>query len=413
QAMGNLRQRNQQATLLSLGVWALVWWVAQRRPPMPISGIVSRRWPEAATWVAMALLAAGSAATTSRTGLLQWLLLVGLGWLWRRRLGPSALKLLVGGLLLYFLASWVLPLLLWPAAGVQGSGVFARVTASYGCGSRGALWANVLHLITLRPWRGWGWGELDYAHYITLFPGERFCTLLDNAHNLPLHLAVELGLPAALLICSTAAALVWRARPWQEAAAPRQLAWGVLLAIGAHSMLEFPLWYGPFQLAALCALGLLLAPAPRVKIKEKWPVRQCYKALLAIVLIALIGAIAHQYAAVSQLYKPMSERSTALRLGDQGRVVGAPLFDDAARFAHLTTLTVTPANAAEVHAMASDLLHYSPETRVIERLITSAELLGLKDEALFHRLRYAAAYPDDCARWARSRSASASKPAGD
>ena len=29
QAIGNLRQRNQQATLLSLGLWALLWAVAQ------------------------------------------------------------------------------------------------------------------------------------------------------------------------------------------------------------------------------------------------------------------------------------------------------------------------------------------------------------------------------------------------
>lgn len=36
---------------------------------------------------------------------------------------------------------------------------------------------------------------------MTLFPGERFCVLLDNAHNLPLHLAVELGVPVAALLC--------------------------------------------------------------------------------------------------------------------------------------------------------------------------------------------------------------------
>jgi hypothetical protein len=49
-----------------------------------------------------------------------------------------------------------------------------------------------------------------------------------------------------------------------------------------------------------------------------------------------------------------------------------------------------PDNAAEAHALALDLLHYSPEPRVIERLIDSAELLGRTSEAQFHRLRYAA-----------------------
>ena len=113
------------------------------------------------------------------------------------------------------------------------------------------------HLILQKPWTGWGWGELDYAHYITLFPGARFCVLLDNAHNLPLHLAVELGLPFALLVCGVASLWVWRARPWAETDPVRQLAWGILAVVGLHSMLEFPLWYGPFQIVTLWALALL------------------------------------------------------------------------------------------------------------------------------------------------------------
>ncbi|WP_258305060.1 O-antigen ligase family protein, partial [Escherichia coli] len=79
--------------------------------------------------------------------------------------------------------------------------LFMRMAdGSQTCVGRATLWSNVLELIAQRPWAGWGWGELDYAHYIHPFAGERFCVLLDNAHNLPLHLAVELGLPAALLL---------------------------------------------------------------------------------------------------------------------------------------------------------------------------------------------------------------------
>lgn len=98
---------------------------------------------------------------------------------------------------------------------------------------------------------------MDYAHYMTLFPGERFCVLLDNAHNLPLHLAVELGVPVAALLCFAVLAWVWKARPWSETDPARQLAWGILALVGLHSMLEFPLWYGPFQIVTLWALALL------------------------------------------------------------------------------------------------------------------------------------------------------------
>jgi len=97
QAMGNLRQRNQQATLLSMGVWALLWVVAQTQAHAladqrrQIPGAEARQdglqWSMVlvgllTAW-ALALLAVGSAATASRTGLAQWLvMLVLLAW-WR------------------------------------------------------------------------------------------------------------------------------------------------------------------------------------------------------------------------------------------------------------------------------------------------------------------------------------------
>ena len=263
QAMGNLRQRNQQATLLSMGVWALLWTVAQtqlyvqaqaegRAAPgvgMALHG-GGRPWP---LWLvgmltawALALLAVGSAATASRTGLAQWLVVIVLLWAWRVSVGRLALGLALAGLAMYAAAAWLLPDLLLQWTGFRAEGLFARFGDAPGCTSRRVLWSNVLYLIAQKPWLGWGWGELDFAHYSTLFPGERFCVLLDNAHNLPLHLAVELGVPAAVLACSAVLAWIWRARPWRETDPVRQLAWGILALVGLHSMLEFPLWYGPF-----------------------------------------------------------------------------------------------------------------------------------------------------------------------
>ena len=46
----------------------------------------------------------------------------------------------------------------------------------------------------------------------------------------------------ALLLCGGAALLAWRARPWAETQAPRQLAWGVLLYALASWVLPMLLW---------------------------------------------------------------------------------------------------------------------------------------------------------------------------
>ena len=245
QAVGNLRQRNQQATLLSLGAWAWLWWTLHRQPRLgaapwgipagnsPVSGLGGMAAAIAVVWVAV-----GGAATASRTAVVQWLLILVLLALWRGEGRRSALGLGVAGFAVFVAAAWVLQEAMWQLQGVRADALFHRFAdASHSCTSRRVLWSNVLTLIAQKPWLGWGWGELDYAHYITLFPGERFCVLLDNAHNLPLHLAVELGLPAAVALCGAALALCLYARPWSETVPARQLAWGVLALIGLHSLL--------------------------------------------------------------------------------------------------------------------------------------------------------------------------------
>lgn len=402
QAIGNLRQRNQQATLVALGAWALLWWVARLQAygeglPAQQRG-VRRLWPlllaALVPW-ALVLLAVAGAATASRTGALQWLLILGLLLLWRRSSGALALAVGGLGLLVYLLAAWGLPQLLLQWTGVRMEGLFLRLAdASHPCASRLVLWSNVLQLIALRPWTGWGWGELDYAHYVTLFPGERFCVLLDNAHNLPLHLAVELGLPTALVLCGGALALCVWARPWRETQPARQLAWGALAFIGLHSLLEYPLWYGPFQLVALFCLVILA-----------WPRQGGLRvpaAVLAGAALAVAGACAvaaWDYHRVSQIFKPAAQRAAAYRENTQAKVSRSLLFSSTLDFARLTTTGLTRENAAELNALARQLLHYSPEPRVIELLIESAVMLGRDDEAAFHLQRYRIAYPDDYRRW--------------
>ncbi|MFN7640900.1 MAG: Wzy polymerase domain-containing protein [bacterium] len=386
QAQGNLRQRNQQASLLNLGCWAALWlWSV--RPDQPGAR------HHVSLGAALALLAVGSAATASRTGALQWLLVLALLALWRR--GTQGSTLAWGSLaaLVYALAAAVLPWLLQGTQGVHSLGVFERmVQEPAGCESRSVLWANVLELIAQRPWTGWGWGELDYAHYITLFEGTRFCAMLDNAHHLPLQLAVELGLPLALLLCGGVLAWLWRARPWREDLPHRRLAWGVLALLGVHSLLEYPLWYGPFQLVTLYAVWLLV-PAEVPRVPARW-----VTGTLGLVL-ALSGYLLWDYQRVRQLYLAPQARDPAwlalLPARDAYHGVFLREFD----FAILSTTPLTPDQAQRLNVLARSLLHYSPEPIVIETLIGSACLLGRADEAAYHEIRYRAAYAQEHTRW--------------
>jgi O-antigen ligase len=381
EAFANLRQRNQFASLTAIGMAASLW----------LAPMSARRWP---WFVAMAWLAVGNAATTSRTGLVELVLLGAATWRWAG-LRSDRMRLWLGALLAYVVAAVALPALA-EASGVAQNPLWQRVTGSDACGSRLVLWSNVLHLIAQRPWLGWGWGDLDYAHYLTLYPGARFCDILDNAHDLPLHLAVELGLPAALAVCGLLAWRCWRARPWNERDPARQMAWAVVMVLAVHSMVEYPLWYGPFQIALGLALGLLQSPEAR-RAPADWP----RPAPIVVAGLALAAAVyaAWDYHRASQIYLPEEERSPAWRHDPLARLGSSWLFRSQVRFAELTLTPLTRNNARWTYDRAQSLLHYSPEPRVIEKLIESAMLLGREDVALRHLARFRAAFPDAYAQW--------------
>lgn len=387
QAFGNLRQPNQLASLLVIGLLALRW-LFQR----------GRITPLHACWMSVLLLVA-LAATASRVGLAELILLGALVLWWSRALPGGRTRLMVAGAALgiYLLAALTWPALIQSSEGVAGRDMIERLrTAESTCGSRLILWRNVLHLISLKPWFGWGWGELDYAHYITLYDGPRFCHILDNAHNLPLHLAVELGVPVALLACALTIWLLWRGRLWQEQDATRQLAWSVLGVIGIHSMVEYPLWYGPFQIAAVLCIWLLWRPrlAAAERMAGPW-----WRGTIAAAMLAAVAYTAWDYHRISQLFMTREERSPAYRDHTLAKAQRSWLFADVVGFAETTTRPATRESAARLLPTALAALHFSPEARVITKVIECASLLGEDDLALAHMARFKAAFPDEYREW--------------
>jgi O-antigen ligase len=388
-AVANLRQRNQFASLTAIGMASLFWlFPGNLRKPVAV--------------VAIAWLAVGNAATTSRTGLAEMLLLGILAVLWNGLRRERAFLALTA-LGVYLMATLVLPWLLEASTGEVGHRLWDRVAESAPCSSRSVLWSNVLSLIARKPWNGWGWGELDYAHFSMLYDGPRFCDILDNAHNLPLHLAVELGLPAALLLCGAVSWAVLRAKPWNEADRARQLAWAVVAIIALHSLLEYPLWYGPFQMAAGLCVGLLWRerhPAAAVTAGMSPAAAR----MLGICAIAACAYAFWDYRRAGQIYLQPEARLPALREDPLGQARSSWLFGNQVRFAELTITPLTGGNAAWTFEQARSLLHFSPEPRVIEKLIESQTVLARDDELLLNLARFRAAFPEAYQQWSQARS---------
>jgi hypothetical protein len=408
EAYANLRQRNHFASLTNIALAALVWLMStlvvdkvdQSRATKNVA-FAMFGWP----WVLLAsalatLLTVGNALASSRTGLIQFIFIMLCGILFGSYRRPILRWIYVSAIISYTLMSLVLAVFASSWSGVLGR--FQEVSDP--CLGRLTLWSNTIELIKQKPWFGWGLGELDYAHYIHSYSEPRFCGVMDNAHNLPLHLAAELGIPAVLIISLLIGWLIFQRNPLVEKNVSRQLAWTIFGVIGLHSLFEYPLWYGPFQMSVL--LCCIIMHKKYLESNRLWSfgsglnIRVFVGVLFCVCLSGLVFSI-REYSRVSQLFLPPSQRDEAFREDTLLKVYPVFIFGSQLRFAQLTMHPLTPANANWVFYTSQELLHYSPEPTVIELLIQSAAALGNRKEMDLNLTRYRLAFPDAYAAWAK------------
>lgn len=394
-AFGAFRQRNLFATFLCIGSVCVIWLVQLRR------------LTEAMAWFLVLILNFSVAASASRTGALELVALAVVGWAWRKQQPMAVTRLLLGQLLIFGLATLILPTVAhWH--GFEFSSATARI-ASTAQDTRLILWSNTLDLIWERPWFGWGWLGMGYGHYVTLFE-HRFNGLLDHAHNLPLQIAVEFGLPAlavfllALIVCICWS---WRSRSFnciepKNCASDRRFAWMILLVIlGLHSMLEYPLWSAGFLFLTGLAIGYLLPATSPVNSFAIRVICSKYAGMLsAIALLSLSFVAWQQYAKILEIYKVPFNMREAQRAAISD-ASDAWLFRGYLDFAELGLTNVTPQNASAVRSRAEKLLHFSAEPRIIQPLLLSLWYLNETSALRFHAERFCRAFPDVFRRWSQ------------
>lgn len=366
EAYGQLRQRNQFGSLMSLGLAAWLY-LAQTGGPRHAG-----RW-----WAGLSLLVltVGAAMSASRTGALTWMGLCLLALVWppvqASTLHASHTRRSVGMAWVGFVVlCGLLPILVSSLNTVElpKISVFQRLASQPeglgACESRLVLWRHVLELSWQRPWLGWGWGELDLAHATQAVTGERFCSQLGHAHNLLLHAAVEWGWPLALLGLGAVMGWIWRHPPWHARSPEAILGWSWLGVIGLHSGLEFPLWYGPFQLVAGLALGLvMLRPAAEQATPRSNRGAALMQGTLALWLTGTLWA-SWDYHRVSQVFLPASQRSPACRIHPADCLDEVVWFHQGRDFAQLSQGR-DRLDAVQAQALARRVAHFAPEPWVL------------------------------------------------
>jgi hypothetical protein len=240
--------------------------------------------------------------TGSRTGVVGVIVLT----LWAlldRRLERFTRGLLGSAPLLFGLAWLVVD---WWAAG-QAIGAAQRLGQGDLSSGRWAIWRDALALIAAQPIGGVGFGEFNLAWTLTPSP-ERSPQFFDHAHNLPLQLLAELGLPFGGAVLGLLGWALWQA--WQrvrlaagDAGAAARAMFVMVLLMGLHSQFEYPLWYAHFLLPTAFAWGWCLGlAAPSCDAADATPRRWPLAVGVALVLGA--SATLWDYRRVSAIFQP-------------------------------------------------------------------------------------------------------------
>lgn len=311
-AVANLRQPNHFSTLLVWSCCAAIWLGARGR------------WPKVLSVLAMALMIGGVVFTASRTGMIGIALLALWGGLDRQL--PLRLRQALMLAPVIYAACWG-GMWLWSHA--DKSIAFAADARLHDhsdiSSSRFKIWANVWDLIKAQPWMGVGYGEFNLAWTLTSFP-TRPLAFFDHTHNVVMQWAVELGLPTALVMIGLSLWALWAlliprsqvptASTVEGTAGfvgtPAGAASVMVVIVGIHSLLEYPLWYSYFLLPAAFAWGMGMAGrarhcAPQDVTKVIPAQRSGFNdALMIGGLLVAVGTAwcAYDYLAAANIYSP-------------------------------------------------------------------------------------------------------------
>jgi hypothetical protein len=102
---------------------------------------------------------------------------------------------------------------------------------------------------------------------------------------------------------------------------------------------------------------------------------------------------------MSQLYMTLDNRAPAYRDNTYAKVQDAWFFGGHLDFAVLSITPVTAQTAPYLMELGERLLHFSPEAKVVEKILDAALLLGREDKIALYAPRFAAAFPEDYQRW--------------
>lgn len=294
----NMGQPNQLATLLLWGLLAGGWGVWR--------GGIGRT----AALLFAAFLILGLALTQSRSGALGLLALVLAVWWWRTLWLGTHLQVYATGLaILYGIVLAAVP----PLSRLLMLESPASMTDRLAGDLRPKVWRMLLDAAWDHPIFGYGWNEVVPAqlnvaanHPVIGYP-------FAQSHNLFLDFILWAGIPVGIfLIACVLAWVVTAARRVRRT--PQALYFLMVLVVGIHAMLEYPLHYAYCLLPMGLAIGALNSELKIWQLTRvpRWTGRSCLLATWCLGAV-ILGVVVRDYFRVEAAYMSLQIENAGIK----------------------------------------------------------------------------------------------------
>ena len=286
-AAANLAQPNQLATLLLFGTVAFAW--AWLKETISGSGAI----------FAIAFLLFGLTLTDSRTGVLSTSVMWFLTIFWRRLWPSKQVPFVATGLLLFFVAAFLVQSGLANLLLLDGTSTFVERGQNE---TRWDIWRMFTRATLQQPWLGYGWNQSAVALVLGIASDNtQPCTqvpLVSYAHNLFLDLILWVGIPLGISV--SAAVLLWLLRAVKSIETGQDaLLMCCIVALGVHAMLEIPLYHAYFLLPLGLMIGMLEV---RLQIRPAFVTGRRAVVCLSLIGSALFVVVVRDYFVIEQSY---------------------------------------------------------------------------------------------------------------
>lgn len=340
---GNIRQSNHLATLCVMGL-ASAWWASQ-----------SGYWRNSVVVAVSVVAMSGLALSVSRVGWVEVTALAICVAFWKdekKKLSRivfvfSPIWVFIWSLVLKVLSAWFLTTI---------SGFSERGTGSML--ARWVYWKETWNLAIKHPTQGVGWEEFRYSRFMEepIFAKNE---IVDNAHNLILHLLANVGFASTFLILMPVVWLLFSRKPWCNSSLNVRWAWLIILSIILHSMVEYPLWYMNFIIPIALAFGIVISHEEIHPVKSKFQRSRAF-AVSGAALVLLIGtaAASYDYARILPAFSEgvrAAVDSKAYVAAQKTWIFG--VYTDRILAEHVK---VTPENAQAMWQISERLMHTGP-----------------------------------------------------